>query len=227
MKRLDIITGILLIIAVIFAALNFAQLRGRTSELSSVVQRGDSLEAQIETLKGQYDTLSVECNLLHAENSIKSDSLNRLMAIIRIVTAENDSIKKAITLIPADTVYRIMQDAAPTIDTLIYTFSGPQVKFYYSAYISGLLNQKLVKTQENALSACFDYSQGLTREIGSLDAMNKNLSGRLELCSEETVLYKKTAENLNNTLTNVKKRGKVLTIASGVGAFLLGVAIAK
>jgi biopolymer transport protein ExbB/TolQ len=59
MKRLDIITGILLIIAVIFAALNFAQLRGRTSELSSVVQRGDSLEAQIETLKGQYDTLSV------------------------------------------------------------------------------------------------------------------------------------------------------------------------
>jgi hypothetical protein len=149
------------------------------------------------------------------------------MAIIRNVTAENDSIKKAITLIPADTVYRIMQDAAPTIDPLIYPFSGPQVKFYYSAYISGLLNQKLVKTQENALSACFDYSQGLTREIGSLDAMNKNLSGRLELCSEETVLYKKTAENLNNTLTNVKKRGKVLTIASGVGAFLLGVAIAK
>lgn len=209
-----------------FAFFTLRELRTVTTEHSSAVQRADSLEAIAANLRQQNDSIGIYLESVVRDNANKSDSLAKFVKQIEIVTAENDSIRKAIALIPPDTIYKIMQETVPDNLPKPYVYSAPQIKFYYSAYVSDVQKTALLKAHENALYGCLDYSQGLGKQIELLNVRNSNTEKQLALADLQTELFKKSSENLNSKFKIAQKKQKYFTIGMGV-AFILGVIAAK
>jgi hypothetical protein len=101
MKKLLYIIGI---VVLLFAFFTLRELRTVTTEHNTAVQRADSLEAIAANFRQQNDSTAILLDSLVRDNANKSDSLSKFVKQIEIVTAENDSIRKAIALIPPDSV---------------------------------------------------------------------------------------------------------------------------
>ena len=221
-KLLYVIT----IIVLLFAFFTLRELRTVTTEHNTAVQRADSLEVIAINLRQQNDSTALILDAVVRDNANKSDSLAKFVKQIEIVTAENDSIKKAIALIPPDSVYKLAQIAAPDTMPKIYPFSARQTIFYYSEYIDNIGNRKLLRGYENSLNSCLDYSVGLGKQIELLNVRNSNTEKQLALADLQTGLFKTSSENLSNQVSYLKKKQKYFTIGMGV-AFVLGVIAAK
>ena len=224
MKRLLYIIPIICVL--LFTLFTLRELRTATTEHNAAVQRADSLELIAANLRQQNDSTALILDAVVRDNANKSDSLAKFVKQIEIVTAENDSIKKAIALIPPDSVYKLAQIAAPDTMPKIYPFSARQTIFYYSEYIGNIGNRKLLRSYENAISGCLDYSQGLGKQIELLNVRNSNTEKQLALADLQTELFKKSSENLNSKFKIAQKKQKYFTIGMGV-AFVLGVIAAK
>jgi hypothetical protein len=202
MKKLFYIIGI---VVLLFAFFTLRELRTVTTEHSSAVQRADSLEAIAANLRHQNDSTAILLDSLVRDNANKSDSLAKFVKQIEIVTAENDSIKKAIALIPPDTVYKLMQETVPDNLPKPYIYSAPQIKFYYSAYVSDVQKTELLKTHEKALYGCLDYSAGLGKQIELLNVRNSNTEKQLALADLQTELFKDSSQKLSNRVATLEK----------------------
>ena len=224
MKKLLYIIPVICVL--FFTLFTLRELRTVTTEHNTAVQRADSLEVIAAKLRQQNDSTAALLEAVVRDNANKSDSLAKYVKQIEIVTAENDSIKKAIALIPPDTIYKLMQIAAPDTMPKIYPFSARQTIFYYSEYIDNIGNKKLLKSYENSLYGCLDYSQGLGKQIELLNDRNSNTEKQLALSDMQTGLFKTSSENLSNKVSYLKKKQKYFTIGMGV-AFVLGVIAAK
>lgn len=227
MKKLfNIIGAIAVIVLLIFSYSTYHKLCNVTTEHSSAVQRADSIQLLRDAEKIERDSIDIAYAAVVRDNANKSDSLAKFVKQIEIVTAENDSIKKAIALIPPDSVYKLAQIAAPDTMPKIYPFSARQTIFYYSEYIDNIGNRKLLRGYENSLNSCLDYSSGLGKQIDLLNVRNSNTEKQLALADLQTGLFKTSSEDLSNKVSYLKKKQKYFTIGMGV-AFVLGVIAAK
>ena len=227
MKKLFNIIAVVAIIALLLISYSaYHKLCNVTTEHSSAVQRADSIQLLRDAEKIERDSIDIEYAELVRKLVYKSDSLNIYIRDIAIVTAENDSIRKAIALIPPDSVYKLAQIAAPDTMPKIYPFSARQTIFYYSEYIDNIGNRKLLKSHAAALGSCLDYSAGLGKQIELLNVRNSNTEKQLALADLQTELFKKSSADLNNKFSIAQKKQKYFTIGMGV-AFALGVIAAK
>jgi type II secretory pathway pseudopilin PulG len=222
MKRIAVILILSVVILLIFQQQRNTRLFGELNILNNVIS---SLQKERDLLKITGDSLTNEiANVKKTTDSLQTD-LNKALKTIAILRIENERIKDSLLNVPNDSIYSRMQAIATNVQNkpLVYPFSGPQIRFYYSTYIDNIGNVKLLKSAENALNLCTELSTGLRTEIELHKKNYSVVTEELKLADLQRDLYRTNYE----TYFNKYNKSKKMSYLWGGTGFILGLLLAR
>jgi FtsZ-binding cell division protein ZapB len=222
MRRYSIIVTL---IAIALAAIIYIGNKSSVRERNTLINVISGLQKERDLLKITGDSLTYEiANVKKTTDSLQTD-LNKALKTIALLRRENERIKDSLLNVPNDSIYSRMQAIATNVQNkpLVYPFSGPQIRFYYSTYIDNIGNVKLLKSAENALFLCTELSTGLRTEIELHKKNYSVVTEELKLADLQRDLYRTNYE----TYFNKYNKSKKMSYLWGGTGFILGLLLAR
>jgi chromosome segregation ATPase len=213
MKRLNTILILTVIILSVILWQQQRNARQLVSEMDNVI---DSLQTEGDSLKKTYIILTNELDNVRKSNislQSKYDNSKYLNAQLR---EENKRIRDSLLNIPYNSVYARMEEIKPAVLPREYSFDGPQVHFWYTAYIDNQFNVKSLKSAENELFDCDGLVKGLRAENNLINSQNGNLGKQLTIADNQLGLYQNKTVSLQRDNKRLKTEKRVWQVVSGL-----------